>query len=83
VKIPSAGPPADTELLRQQIATARDALIAAAASLDGAEAKVGEEYGPTSKRAEYTAQVVVSVVRALRDVRDAELMLAGLEACER
>jgi hypothetical protein len=82
MKIPTAGPPADTTALRQQIVTAREVLSAAAASLDGAEAKVGEEHGPTSKRAEYTSQVVVSVVRALRDVRDAELMLVGLEACE-
>ena len=82
MKIPTAGPPADTETLREQIVTARDALSAAVASLAGAEAKVGEEYGPTSKRAEYTSQVVVSVVRALRHVRDAELLLTGLEACE-
>lgn len=79
--LPTAGPPADTARLREQLLIARDALSAAVASLDGAEEAVGE-YGPTSKRAEYTSQVVVSVVRALRDVRDAELMLAGLEACE-
>lgn len=43
MKIPTAGPPADTETLREQIATARDALSAAVASLDGAEEVAGRD----------------------------------------
>ena len=43
MNIPTAGPPADTKTLREQIVTARDALSAAIASLDGAEEAAGRD----------------------------------------
>lgn len=71
MKIPTAGPPADTETLREQIATARDALSAAVASLDGAMQAAAREYGHLSGRYGSTMQLVNRLCDALENVKDA------------
>jgi hypothetical protein len=74
--LPTAGPPADTTRLREQIVTAREALTTAVASLDGAmEAAQDREvhlYAPL-------ARLVMTLCDSLGSVRSAERWLTAVE----
>lgn len=76
--IPTAGPPADTTRLREQIATAREALTAAVASLDGAlEAQYSD--GKESRLYAPLERLVMSLCDSLGSVRNAERWLGIVE----
>lgn len=83
MNVPTAGPPADTARLREQIATARDALIEVTASLDGAmEAAQDRDsnYPPAERRLQAPIErLVLSLCDSLGSVRNAERWLGSVE----
>lgn len=83
MNLPTAGPPADTETLCQQIATAREALIAAVGSLDGAmeAAQDRDSNYPLSERRLQAPmeRLVLSLCDSLGSVRNAERWLGTVE----